>query len=76
MIGSGGVGSGSKVVERRHALRVVVEVTGVVVVVVLVVVVGGAAVDVVVVAQSGLILLGIFDGVLEIKKGRLAHVVL
>ena len=58
MIGRGGVGSGSKVVERRNAMRVVASVIGVVVVV------GVGVVDVVVVAQSALVRLGIFDAVL------------
>lgn len=66
VMGSGGVGRGSKVVERRKALRVVVAVTGVVVVVAVDDDVGGAVVDVIVVLDhSGLILLGIFDGVLR-----------
>ena len=57
-MGSGGVGRGSKVVDRRNALRVGVGINGIAVVVDAVVVLGVEVVDEVVVAHSGLVLRG------------------
>ena len=68
MMGSGGVGRGSKVVERRNGLRVGVGINGIAVVVVAVVVEGVEVVDAVVVAQSGLVLRGMVVGVLHNER--------
>ena len=73
MMGSGGVGRGSKVVERRNGLRVGVGINGIAVVVVAVVVAGVEVVDEVVVAQSGLVLLGMVVGVLCNKRDGLSY---
>ena len=68
VMGSGGVGRGSKVVERRNGLRVGVGINGIAVVVVAVVVEGVEVVDAVVVAQSGLVLRGMVVGVLRNER--------
>ena len=60
VMGSGGVGRGSKVVERRNGLRVGVGINGIAVVVE-----GVEVVDAVVVAQSGLVLRGMVVGLLH-----------